>query len=407
MTGPSRTDLSRREFIALSALGIAGCAVPRSGGAKKEADRMLYVGTYTEKTASKGIYLLRFTPGSGALAVDGVAAEAVNPSFLAVSPSGVAAFAVTEVGPVDGHPGGGVTAFARDTSSGVLRQLGSELTNGADPCYVSIDRTGRFLFVANYTGGSVAMYPIVPGGAIGSMAAFIQHHGHGPNAERQEGPHAHCVITDPSNRFVLVADLGLDRIMVYRFDAAAGKLNTSTAGQGILAPGAGPRHLAFHPGGRILYVVNELNSTVTVFRYDAETGSLTELQTVPAVSEPAIAIAGSADAQGATKNEPADIHLHPSGRFVYMSNRGYNSISVFAVDPATAMLSPVEVVSCGGDWPRNFTIDPSGAFLIVANERSGSITSFRIDASTGRLRATGQSGAVPAPVCLRWFTERA
>jgi len=407
MTRRPRPDLSRRDFIALSALGIAGCAVSRTGGTKNEVDRMLYVGTYTEKTGSKGIYYLRFSPGSGALAVAGVAAETVNPSFLTVSPSGLAAFAVNEVGQFDGHPGGGVTAFARDTASGVLRPLGSEPTNGADPCYVSIDHSGRFLFVANYTGGSVAMYPILPGGAIGAMAAFIQHHGHGPDAERQEGPHAHCVIADPSNRFVLVSDLGLDRIMVYRFDAASGTLNTSTAGQGILAPGAGPRHLAFHPGGRILYVVNELNSTVTVFRYDAETGSLTELQTVPAISEPAMALAGSADAQRATKNEPADIHLHPSGRFLYMSNRGYNSISVFAVDATTAMLSPIEVVSCGGDWPRNFTIDPSGAFLIVANERSSSINSFRIDASTGRLRATGQSVAVPAPVCLRWIVERA
>ena len=394
MTGSRRFELSRRDFIALSALGVAGCAVRRVGTTKEE-DRMLYVGTYTDKTASKGIYLLRLSPGSGALTIAGVAAETLNPSFVAIAPDGASAFAVNEVGELDGHPGGGISTFGRDVASGALRPLGRELTNGADPCYASTDRTGRFLFVANYSGGSVAMYPVLPGGGIGAMTSFIQHHGHGPNAERQEGPHAHCVIPDPMNRFVLVADLGLDRIMVYRFDAQAGKLNTSTAGQGMLAPGAGPRHLAFHPNGRILYVTNELSSTVTAFRYDAETGSLTELQTVPAVSEPT-----------AVQNFPADIHVHPSGRFLYMSNRGHNSIAAFTIDPVTSKLAPLQLASTEGDWPRNFAIDPSGEFLIVANQRSDSIHSFRIDSSSGRLRATGQRVSVPAPVCIRYFTEK-
>ena len=385
-------ELSRRDFIALSALGVAGCAVRGVGGATKEAGRMIYVGTYTEKTASKGIYLLRLSPGSGALTLAGVAAETMNPSFVALSPDGTAAFAVNELGSFGGQPGGGITAFGRDTSSGALRQLASVPTNGADPCYASTDRTGRFLFVANYTGGSIAMYPVLAGGGIGAMAGFIQHHGHGPNADRQEGPHAHCVIPDPMNRFVLVADLGLDRIMAYRFDAQAGKLNTSTAGQGMLAPGAGPRHLAFHPGGRVLYVTNELNSTVTAFRYDPETGSLTELQTVPSISEPAT-----------VQNFPADIHIHPSGRFLYMSNRGHDSIAAFAIDSATAKLTPIETTSTEGDWPRNFAIDPSGDFLIVANQRSDSIHSFRIDGSTGRLRSTGHRVSLPSPVCIRYF----
>ena len=396
MSNDNSRELSRRDFIALSALGIAGCAVPGVGGGTKEKDRMLYVGTYTEKTASKGIYLLRLSPGSGALSVDGVAAETLNPSFVALSPDGSAAFAVNEVGQLDGQPGGGVTAFGRDVASGALRTLGRELTKGADPCYASTDRTGRFLFVANYSGGSVAMYPVLAGGGIGAMTGFIQHRGHGPNAERQEGPHAHCVIPDPMNHFVLVADLGIDRIMVYRFDAATGKLNTATAGQGMLAPGAGPRHLAFHPNGRVLYVTNELNSTVTAFRYDTETGSLTELQTVPAVSE-----------QGSVQNFPADIHVHPSGRFLYMSNRGHNSIAAFAIDPTTAKLAPLQLTSTEGDWPRNFAIDPSGEFLIVANQRSDSIHSFRIDSRTGKLRSTGHRVSLPAPVCLRYFAEKA
>ena len=393
MTGRRPRELSRRDFIALSALGVAGCAVRRVG-ATTEEDRMLYVGTYTDKTASKGIYRLRLSPGSGALSIAGVAAETLNPSFVALSPDGASAFAVNEVGELDGHPGGGVTAFGRDIASGVLRPAGREFTNGADPCYASTDRTGRFLFVANYTGGSVAMYPVLAGGGIGAMAGFIQHHGHGPNADRQEGAHAHCVIPDPNNRFVLVADLGLDRIMVYRFDAQAGKLNTSTAGQGMLAPGSGPRHLAFHPNGRILYVTNELSSTVTAFRYDGETGSLTELQTVPSVSEPT-----------SVQNFPADIHVHPSGRFLYMSNRGHNSIAAFTIDPLTSKLAPLQLTSTEGDWPRNFAIDPSGELLIVANQRSDSIHSFRIDSATGRLRSTGQRVSLPAPVCIRYFVE--
>lgn len=386
-------QLSRRDFISLSALGMIGCALPRGGKvATEEGDRMLYIGTYTDGGRSKGIYLMRMSRRTGAMSIVGVAAETTNPSFVALSPDGTSAFAVNEVGDVDGHPAGAVSAFGRDSASGTLQLLASAPTNGAAPCYASTDRSGRFLFVANYGGGSVAMFPILASGAIGAMAGFIQHHGHGPDAERQEGPHAHCVIPDPSNRFVLVADLGLDRIMVYRFDAAAGKLNTSTAAQGILAPGSGPRHLAFHPGGRVLYVTNELSSTVTAFRYDPDTGSLTELQTIAAVNEPT-----------AVRNAPADIHLHPSGRFLYMSNRGHNSIAVFAIDPGTAKLTAVQLAPTEGDWPRNFAIDPSGDFLIVANQRSDSIHSFRVDATTGRLTSTGQRVSLPAPVCVRYF----
>jgi len=388
----ARTPLSRRDFISLSALGVASCAVPRLGRAKREEDRMLYIGTYTDDRRSKGIYLVRLSPATGAMSIAGVAAETANPSFVALSPDGGTAFAVNEIGEVNGQPGGTVTALSRERVANGLTQLGTAPTKGTAPCYVSTDLSGRFLFVANYSSGNVAMFPILAGGELGAMAAFVQHHGHGPDAERQEGPHAHCVIPDPSNRFVLVADLGIDRIMVYRFDAQAGQLNTSTAGQGLLAPGSGPRHLAFHPSGRVLYVTNELSSTVTAFRYDPETGSLTELQTVPAVSEPT-----------AVRNAPADIHLHASGRFLYVSNRGHNSIAVFAIDPATAKLSPVQLASTGGDWPRNFALDPSGEMLIVANQRSDSLRSFRVDPATGELTSTGMRLTLPAPVCVRFI----
>lgn len=394
MSALRRAALSRRDFISLSALGVAGCAMPRLGKAKREEDRMLYIGTYTDDQRSKGIYLLRLSPATGAMSVVGVVAETANPSFVALAPDGGAAFAVNEIGEVGGQPGGTVTAFTRDRATNGLAKLGTESTKGTAPCYVSTDRTGRFLFAANYSSGSVAMFPILAGGELGAMTTLIQHHGHGPDTERQEGPHAHCVIPDPSNRFVLVADLGIDRIMVYRFDPQSGQLNTSTAAQGFLAPGSGPRHLAFHPGGRVLYVTNELSSTVTAFHYDPETGSLTELQTVPAVNEPT-----------AVRNAPADIHVHPSGRFLYMSNRGHNSIAVFAIDPATAKLTPVQLCSTGGDWPRNFAIDPSGEMLVVANQRSDSLRSFRIDSNSGQLTSTGMRVSLPVPVCVRFLAE--
>jgi 6-phosphogluconolactonase len=236
------------------------------------------------------------------------------------------------------------------------------------------------------------VFPILADGGIGPASSFIQHAGKGPDAERQEGPHAHCIIPDPANRFVLVADLGLDRVFVYPFDAETGVLATTPAGAGVVKAGAGPRHLAFHPDGRVLYVTNELDSSVTTFRYDADSGALTHLQTVPAVSE-----------KSPKGNSPADIHVHPSGRVVYMSNRGHNSIAAFTIDPRTFELSPLQLMPTGGDWPRNFAIDPTGQLMLVANQRSNDIRSFRIDQKTGRLAKTGHKLTLPSPVCIRFL----
>ncbi|MFL5560530.1 MAG: lactonase family protein [Gemmatimonadaceae bacterium] len=406
-------QLSRRDFVALSALGIAGLAMPRPMRADADdelkADRMLYIGTYTDDGRSKGVYQLRMSAATGALTIVGVAAETTNPSFVILGRDGRSLYAVNEVGDAAGRPAGGATAFRRTASSGSLHQLGHEETRGTFPCYASTDRTGRSLFVANYGSGNVAMFPIHAGGGIGAASAIIQHKGTGPNKERQEGPHAHCAITDPANRFVLVADLGIDRVMVYPFDAKSGTLTTTAAAEGVLAPGAGPRHLAFGHGGRVLYVTNELASTVTAFQYDAKSGALTELQTVPAVSE-GLALDGANTATTASVagvNEPADIHVHPNGRFLYMSNRGHNSIAAFAIDGATGRLSPLQLMSTGGDWPRNFAIDPSGEFLLVANQKSDSIVTLRIDRTTGKLASTGHTLALPVPVCVRFTTPEA
>jgi 6-phosphogluconolactonase len=402
MTSSNDDNVSRRQFVALSALGMAGLALPRIDGDDDSmtADQMLYIGTYTDDGRSKGVYRATMSRTTGALTLAGVAAETTNPSFVIRSGDGKAVYAVNEVGDVDGQPGGGASAFARTRPSGALRALGKQDTHGTFPCYASIDRSGRFLFVANYGSGNVAMFPIARDGSIGAAKAIIQHHGTGPKKDRQEGPHAHCVIPDPSNRFILVADLGIDRVMVYPFDAKSGKLTTTPVAQGVAKPGAGPRHLAFGRNGRVLYVSNEVDASVTAYRYDAASGALTAMHTLHAVDEQGIVLAGSEAAASATMNEPADIHVHPSGRFLYLSNRGPNSVSVFTIGKDTGKLAPLQVVSCGGDWPRNFAIDPTGAFMLVANQKSDSIVTFRIDHATGRLTDTGNRLTVPVPVCV-------
>ena len=388
MSDINQTALSRRDFVALTALGAIGFAMPE-GASAGETDPLLYVGTYTPAGGSQGIYAMRMSRATGALRIGGLVAEANNPSFVALSPNGRTVFAVNETGQLDGQATGGVRAFARRRGVEALRPLSGQPTGGADPCYVTTDHTGRFLLVANYTGGSIASFPILHDGGIGPAASFIQHEGRGPDPERQTSPHAHCIIPDPANRFVLVADLGADRIFAYAFDHHTGKLTPVAGGGATAAPGAGPRHLAFHPNGHLVYVTNELDSTVTAYRYDRATAALVPLQTVPSVSEPV-----------ATRNAPADIHVHPSGHFLYMSNRGHNSIAAFTIDHASGKLTPLQLASTGGDWPRNFAIDPRGEFMLVANQRSDTITSFRIDRTSGRLTATGLSVALASPVCL-------
>ncbi len=391
------TTLSRRDFVSLTALGAFGARTLDASSIASEAraHRLLYVGTYTSNGRSKGIYRVRMSRDTGALTVVGVAAAASNPSYLTLSADGRFVYAVNEVSELDGRPTGGVTAFGRDRHSSTLHELASQPTGGTAPCYVATDRRGKWLFVANYGGGSVSVFPILADGRVGAVTSHVEHHGQGPDPARQKAPHAHCVLSDPSNRFVLVADLGLDRVLVYGFDENSGTLTPAPTEQGTLAPGAGPRHFAFHPGGQSVYVTNELNSTVTVFRYDTGTGSLSERQTLPAVSEAT-----------AERNYPADIHVHPSGRFVYVSNRGHNSIAAFAVDSATAELRSLQLMPTGGNWPRQFAIDSSGEFLLVANQKSDDIHSFRIDPENGRLTATGRSVSLQEPVWIGFANEQ-
>lgn len=349
----------------------------------------VYVGTYTDGE-SKGIYMLRMDPRTGQLSEPTLAVEAKSPSFLAVHPNKRVLYAVNEVSSSGGRKGGAVSAFAIGPD-GSLTLLNTQSSGGAGPCFVSVDEAGSHVLVANYGGGSVAVLPIDEAGRLKPASATVQHEGSSVDPKRQRGPHAHSINPDPTGQFALAADLGLDRILVYRFDDAAGTITPHEPPDARVEPGAGPRHLAFHPNGRFAYVMNELQSTVTVFEWDAAEGRLQTVQTL-----------GTLPADFKDSNSTADVQVHPSGRFVYGSNRGHDSIAIFAVDEATGRLSPVGHQATGGKTPRHFGIDPSGAYLLAANQDSNSIVVFRIDQQSGRLTPTGVQVEVPSPVCVRF-----
>jgi 6-phosphogluconolactonase len=390
------TRTSRRDFIAASALGLIGIAARAATPAEDSElldDELLYVGTYTEGGRTDGIYLVRLDTQSGALRQVGSLNAGANPSFLAVHPNGRVLYAVNEVTQRDGLPMGAVSAFAIASDSGVLTRLNEQRSEGGAPCYVSVDRTGRALLVANYVGGNIALFPIEAGGGVAVASHVVQHQGTGPNTARQEAAHAHCILPDPSNRFALAADLGVDRVLVYRLDVARASLRHVAGGDGIMRPGAGPRHLAFHPRLPLVFVANELNSTVTTLRFDSENGRLSPIDT-----------RSTLPGGWTGTSYVADIHVALSGRTVYVSNRGHNSIAVFSAGD-TGALALEQVISTEGDWPRNFSLDPTGRWLLVANQRSSDIVVFARDDVNGRLTATGKRITVPSPVCLRFLRD--
>jgi 6-phosphogluconolactonase len=385
MTDPR--DPSRRDFLAASAIGLIGLA----GGSPSPPDDLLCVGTYTEGTPSEGIYLVRMDRRSGQLRRVGSVAAGANPSYLTIHPNGRLLYAVNELEKYQERPSGAVSAFAIERVTGALTRLNEQPSEGGAPCFVSVDRGGQVVLVANYAGGSVALLPIEANGALAPAACVVQHTGKGPSLERQEAPHAHCILPDPTNRFALAADLGADRVFVYRLDVGGKSLRHVAGGDAVMRPGAGPRHIALHPTLPLVFVANELDSTVVTLRFDAERGALSPQgarSTVPA---------------GWTgTNYPADIHLAASGRTVYVSNRGHDSIAVFSVAESTGALVLDQVVPTEGDWPRNFTLHPTGRWLLVANQRSDSVVVFGCDPENGRLTATRQRLAIPSPVCLRF-----
>jgi 6-phosphogluconolactonase len=349
----------------------------------------LYVGTYTSGK-SEGIYVYRIDAQSGELKRFN-SFKSVNPSFLTIDRSKRYLYAVNEVNEFEGKPSGAVSAFAIEPGTRNLRFLNQQSSLGADPCYLTTDRNRTRLLVANYTGGNVAVLPIQRDGRLAPATEFHQHEGSGPK-EQQKGPHAHCILLTRSERYALAADLGTDKVMIYRFNATTGKITPGKQPWASLAPGAGPRHLTFHPSGSYVYVINELDSTLTALKYNDLNGTLSAIDTVSTLPT---------DFSG--ENYCADVHVSPSGKFLYGSNRGHNSIVVFAIDRRTGGLKQLEHVSTEGNWPRNFTIDPTGKFLLVANQRSDNVVTFRIDASTGRLERSGQIEDIPVPVCLKFL----
>jgi 6-phosphogluconolactonase len=372
--------------IALFLFSSLSAAAPGS-------EYLFYVGTYTEDgSKSKGIYAYRFDANNAEIIPLGLAAETTNPSFVALHPNGRFLYAVNEVPNYKGPNSGGVSAFSIDRATGKLTFLNEVASRGADPCYITVDKTGKYVLVANYTGGSVAVFPVLDDGKLGEASAFVQHTGKGTNPERQEGPHAHSIDLSPDNRFAMVDDLGLDQLLVYKFDAAKGSLTANQPAFAKLDAGAGPRHFALHPSGKFAYVIAEMGHTVTAFSNDPATGRLRTLQTISTLPK---------DFKG--RNDDAEISVHPSGKFLYASNRGEDTIAIYAIDQTKGTLTQTGSVPTGGKEPRNFEIDPTGYFLFAANQLSDNVVVFRIDAKTGNLTATGQVFEVGRPVCIRFL----
>ncbi len=377
-------------LAALILVDLTSTAAEKKASSSAPGEFLVYIGTYTG-AKSKGIYVSRLDVASGRLTTPELAAETRSPSFLAVHPDHHFLYAVNEVGQFQGKPAGSASAFAINPQSGQLTLLNQASTVGSGPCHVIVDKAGKNLLLANYGGGSVAVIPIQTDGRLGEASAFVQHSGSSVNPERQKAPHAHSIVLDAANRFAFVADLGLDKILVYRFDPAKGSLTANEPSFASVKPGSGPRHFAFTPDGRFAYVINEIECTLTAFRYDAQRGELKEVQTVSTLPE------GLSVPPGYST---AEVEVHPSGKFLYGSNRGHDTIAVFAIARKKGTLTPVEHVSTRGKTPRHFAIDPTGKYLLAANQDSNTVVVFRIDPKTGRLSPTGQMLDVGAPVCV-------
>jgi 6-phosphogluconolactonase len=350
---------------------------------------LVIVGTYTEHegSQSRGIYVYRMNPSSGELTLEREVKNVLNPSYLELHPHGGFLYAVNEVQSFVGEEGGGASAFS--IHSGELSLLNHASTYGQDPCYISVEQTGRFALIANYSSGSVAMLPIQADGQLGTATDVIQHSGSSVHPERQTSPHAHCILPDPTNRFAIAVDLGLDKLLIYKLDLGRGKLNQHAEVK--VHPGAGPRHLTFHPNGKYAYLLNELNSTLISYRYHSDAGTFEEFQTVPTLPQ---------EFKG--RNLGADVHISPDGKYLYASNRGHDSIVCFLIDENTGNLTYRNHTSTAGKEPRNFGIDPSGAFLLAANQNTNNIVTFRIDPPTGQLFTTEHEVGVSMPVCVKF-----
>jgi 6-phosphogluconolactonase len=369
--------------ILCSAIGAS--AARATENSDRSSSLSAYVGGYSDKEG-KGIYAFRFNAQTGEMVPLGLAVETPNPSFIVLHPTGKYLYAVGFTGPGAGPRIGLVSAFAVNPVSAKLTLINQQSSGGGNPVRITIDQDGTHVFVANYGTGNLSVLPVESDGRLDTATALMQHTGWGPNPSRQEGPHTHSVVLDPSGQFAFACDLGIDKVMIYKFDPASGTLTRH--GSATLAPGSGPRHLTFSPDGKFAYVISELLSTITVFRYDFTEGKLTEIQTVSTLPP---------DWKGT--NAAAEVHVHPSEKFVYASNRGNDSIATFRVAP-DGKLSLQSMTPCSGKTPRFFTLDSTGTWLLCANQNSGTIAIFKIDSDTGLPKQVGALVKVPHPTCI-------
>jgi 6-phosphogluconolactonase len=348
----------------------------------------VYFGTYTwGQNSGKGIYRSTLDLDTGKLSKPVLAAEAKNPSFLEINPNGKFLYAVSEAG-----GSGGVSSYAIESSTGNLRLLNKQSSGGAGPCHVNIDSAGKNLLVANYGSGSASVVPIKPNGSLAEPTGFVQHTGSSINPTRQKGPHAHSINVSPDNRFAFVADLGIDKVMIYKLDIEKGTIVKNHPPFAKVQPGAGPRHFSFHPNGKYAYVINELDGTVTAFAYEPKSGALSEIQTISTLPM---------NFEG--PNKCAEVRVHPSGKFLYGSNRGHNSIAVYQIDSTKGTLTFIEHETDDINTPRNFNIDPTGKFCLVGNQGTNSVVVFQINHNTGALEPTGNKISIGRPVCIRFL----
>lgn len=397
MQSKKNKNFTRRDFLKVAAVGTTGLSLANSifgqkMNDKKAKEMLVYVGTYTSgKSRSEGIYIYKLNLASGELKSYKTVKNVVEPSYLAIDKDKKYLYAVNETVEYEGAKSGAVSAFAIDQKTGDLKFLNKQPSLGGAPCFITVSENEKFVLVANYVGGNVSVFPVQTGGKLGAAVDSAQHSGSGANKERQEAAHAHSIMLDKNNGFAFANDLGIDKVMIYRFDVKTGKLKPNqTQAFYKTKAGAGPRHFAFHRNGKFAFVINELDTTISSLAYDARQGTLKEIQTVPTLP------AGFSGA-----NTCADIHVSPNGKFLYGSNRGHDSIVSYRIDEKTGKLEYVEHVSTGGKTPRNFAIDPTGRFLLAANQNSDSIVVFRIDEKSGKLVLTGNVAQVPTPVCLK------
>lgn len=369
-------------------LALTLAMLTATGAFAAEKEFFVYFGTYT-KAPSKGIYRSRLDVATGRLSPAELAVAAKDPAFLALHPSGKFLYAIDESADVKRTPAAGVSAYALDAKSGGLTLLNQQSTGSSGACHLSVDATGRTVLVANYGGGGVSAVSLQPDGRLGAVGSVIAHTGSSVNPARQKGPHAHEIVISADNRFAFVPDLGLDRVLIYDLNPASARLTTHTPPSASLPPGSGPRHLVFHPSQKFAYVISEMLCTMTAFRYDATAGSLTSLQTISTLPP------GESVAKGTST---AEVQVHPNGQFLYGSNRGHDTLVVYAIDAASGQLTYLENVSTRGKTPRHFALDPTGTWLLAENQDSGTVAVFRVDPKTGRLTATGPLVDVPFAV---------